>query len=93
MYLVRSKASVMDYLMFSVIWFPIIWCAWILTVGEKELEDLKIEREERDKLYRDECCRTANLMDKKGKHLMDASFFQIKTIFLTFSVFCLQMRW
>lgn len=88
MYLVRSKASVMDYLMFSVIWFPIIWCAWILTVGEKELEDLKIEREERDKLYRDECCRTSNLMDKNGKHLMDASFFQIKTIFLTFSVFC-----
>ncbi|KAH9756593.1 Synaptonemal complex protein 1 [Citrus sinensis] len=37
----------------------------IITKREKELEDLKIEREERDKLYRDECCRTANLMDKK----------------------------
>ncbi|ESR47233.1 Synaptonemal complex protein 1 [Citrus sinensis] len=36
----------------------------IIRKREKELEDLKIEREERDKLYRDECCRTSNLMDK-----------------------------
>ncbi|KAE8056901.1 hypothetical protein FH972_013633 [Carpinus fangiana] len=34
-------------------------------IREKELEELKIEKEERDKLYRDELCRTADLMEEK----------------------------
>lgn len=93
MYLIQSKASIMDYLMFAVIWFSLMWSTWILTVGEKELEELKIEREERDKLYRDECCRTANLMDEKGKHLMDACFFKLKLFFLHFQFLCAQTLW
>ncbi|KAM6543913.1 hypothetical protein CsatB_008360 [Cannabis sativa] len=32
---------------------------------EKEFEDLKIEKEEMDKFYRDEQCRTTNLIDEK----------------------------
>lgn len=40
-------------------------------VGEKELEELKSDKEEREKSYRDEQSRTANLIEEKGKHLMN----------------------
>lgn len=35
-------------------------------VGEKEIRELKIEGQEKDKLYRDEQCRTANIIEEKG---------------------------
>ena len=34
--------------------------------GEKELEELKIEKEERAQVYRDEKCRTTILIEEKG---------------------------
>uniref|UniRef100_UPI0005C9F03F synaptonemal complex protein 1-like n=1 Tax=Fragaria vesca subsp. vesca TaxID=101020 RepID=UPI0005C9F03F len=37
----------------------------ILNVGEKELEECRLEKEETDKLYRNEQCRTANLIEEK----------------------------
>lgn len=41
----------------------------ILVVGDKELEELKIEKEENEKLFRDEHCRAANLIAEKGKYV------------------------
>ena len=37
--------------------------------GEKELEEMKNEKEERDKLYEDVKRRTTILIEEKGRHL------------------------
>lgn len=54
--------------MFAPYLIGIVYCVWILLIGGKELEKLKIEEEEKDKILRDEQRKTANLIDEKGKH-------------------------
>lgn len=43
--------------------------------GEKELEELKNEKEERDKLFKDEKCRSTSLIEEKGRHLACLRFY------------------
>ena len=47
--------------------FGILYCDWILLIDGKELEELKIGSKGKDKLYRDEMCSIANLIEEKGK--------------------------
>lgn len=37
-----------------------------LTAGDKELQDLKVQNEERENFYRDERSRTSSLIEEKG---------------------------
>lgn len=43
-----------------------------LIAGEKEVEEVKLEKEERERIHLDEKCRTAILVEEKG-----SSFFVI----------------
>lgn len=53
--------------------------------GEKELEELKLEKEQTENSYLNEQCRTANLLKEKGKfHILLAS--QTTMSFLTCSI-------
>lgn len=50
--------------------FEIVNLIQNLVVGDKDLEELKIEKEESEKLFRDEHCRAANLIAEKGKYVL-----------------------
>lgn len=45
------------------------WIFWILIIGGKELVELRHEKEESDKFYRDELCRIGNIIEEKGKRV------------------------
>ena len=57
---------------FSHLYF--CYCVWIWTVDEKELKELKIQREEREQFHRDEQCKTANLLEEKGEFFLTIDF-------------------
>ena len=63
-----------------------------LLIDGKELEELKIGSKGKDKLYRDEMCRTANLIEEKGKHFA-WQIFRWHLSFLLLKVDSLRLLW
>lgn len=46
------------------------WIFGISNAGGKEIEELKFEKEENGRFYKDEQCKSANLIEEKGEHML-----------------------
>ena len=45
------------------------WTFGISNAGGKEIKELKFEKEENDRFYKDEQCKTVNLIEEKGERI------------------------